>query len=59
MPFVEELLSEDVQIKRARKIEPTGKVHKVFEKASVWVATWNSAAHKVRLPIDSCNPRLS
>lgn len=29
-----ELLGEDVQIKRARKSGPTGKVHKIFEEVS-------------------------
>jgi transcriptional regulator with XRE-family HTH domain len=29
-----ELLGEEVQIKRARKTGPTGKVHKVFEEVS-------------------------
>lgn len=29
-----ELLGEDVQIKRARKTGPTGKVHKIFEEVS-------------------------
>jgi hypothetical protein len=31
---VAELLGEEVQIKRARKTGPTGKVHKVFEEVS-------------------------
>jgi len=31
---VAELLGEDVQIKRARKTGPNGKVHKVFEEVS-------------------------
>jgi len=29
-----ELLGEEVQIKRARKTGPTGKVHKIFEEVS-------------------------
>lgn len=29
-----ELLGEEVQLKRARKTGPTGKVHKVFEEVS-------------------------
>jgi transcriptional regulator with XRE-family HTH domain len=31
---VAELLGEEVQIKRARKTGPTGKVHKIFEEVS-------------------------
>jgi transcriptional regulator with XRE-family HTH domain len=31
---VAELLGEEVQIKRARKAGPTGKVHKIFEEVS-------------------------